>query len=131
MTDMDPSDEILIARLARFCAALYRTVPLEGQGVTGQALELAHAAELDADADAWTEGSTDEQMSPALTPRDIRIACQLLIDVRRAPKSLSPDEVALVREHFPEVEEERLDSLERLVGFYTGLLRGGPAEQQD
>ena len=128
---MDASDDMLIARLARFCAALYRAVPLEGHGVAGQAMELAHAAELDAEAAARAEGATDPEASPALTPRDIRIACQLLIDVRRAPKSLTSDEVALVREHFPEVEDERLDSLERLVVFYTGLLRGGPATEQD
>ena len=106
---MDESSDDEITRLARFCAALYRTVPLEGHGLTGQAEELVHAAELDAD-------------SETLTGRDVRIACQLLIDVRRAPNDRHPDEVALVREHFPEVEAPTLDALERLIRLYTSLL---------
>ena len=122
---MTPSDDAaLIARLARFCAALYRTVPLEGEGMLGQVRELAHAAELDAEAAALESGEVDPEGETALSPRDIRVACQLLIDVRRGPRYQRPEEVALVREHFPEVEAEDLAPLERLVSFYTGLLHG-------
>lgn len=126
-----PDHDRLVARMARFCAALYRTVPLEGQGLLGQAAELAHAAELDAEADLREAGGA--AAATALTGRDIRIACQLLIDVRRAPNALGQEEVALARRHFPEVEERSLDALERLIGFYTGLLRerGRPGERTE
>lgn len=110
-----------IARLERFCAALYRSVPLEGGGVVGQAAELAHAAELDEDAEARGHGRAEPGETP-LTAQDIRTACQLLIDVRRQPNALLPREVALAREHFPEVEAPTLDPLERLIGYYTELL---------
>ena len=59
-----------------------------------------------------------------LRPQDIRAVCQLLLDVRRDPRALSAEEVALARAHFPEVEAETLDPLEGLIRFYTGLLRG-------
>jgi hypothetical protein len=42
--------------------------------------------------------------------------------VRREPNRLDPDEVTLVRRHFPEVEANDLDPLERLVYFYTNLI---------
>lgn len=125
---MEHADDVLIARLARFCAALYRTVPLEGHGLLGQAAELAHAADLEAEARAWEAGEVDHESPTALTPRDIRIACQLLIDVRRSPNTLDPAEVALTREYFPEVEDTALDRLEQLIGVYTGLLTTGDAD---
>jgi hypothetical protein len=116
--ELDHADIARVARLARFCASLYRTVPLHGHGLLGQAEELAHAARLEraADADSSTE------MLDAITPRDIQVACQLLIDVRREPNRLDPDEVALARRHFPEVEADDLDPLERLIYFYTNLI---------
>ncbi len=120
----------LIARLTRFVAALYRAVPLEGGGLVGQAAELAHAAALDAEVAAWDAGDASAAMT-ALTPRDIRVACQLLIDVRRQPNSLLPAEVALTREHFPEVEAQQLDPLERLITFYTGLFDGAETTDGD
>ena len=128
----EPDHDRLVARMARFCAALYRTVPLEGHGVLGQAAELIHAAELDAEA-ARREAGEAAAEPTTLTARDIRVACQLLIDVRRAPKALRQDEVALARRHFPEVEEQSLDALERLIGFYTGLLheRERPADSSE
>lgn len=113
---------MLIARLARFCAALYRTVPLEGNGLLGAASELAHAAELEDEATLLESGEAPADGTTVLAPRDIRIACQLLIDVRRAPNSRDRAEVSLAREHFPEVEEHSLDPLERLVSYYTALL---------
>lgn len=115
-----------IIRLERFCAALYRTLPVEGQGLVAQAAELAHAAELEQEADRLASETEDEDGWTALTPEDIRTACQLLIDVRRAPATRPPDELALVREHFPEVEAPSLDALEALVGYYTGLLHARP-----
>ena len=117
-----PEESQLIARLERFCAELYRTVPLEGHGLVGQATELAHAAVLDAEAELRESGEWLSGQPPALTARDVSAACQLLIDVRRAPNLLQPQEVALVRVHFPEVEAPSLDPLEELVGFYTALL---------
>lgn len=115
----DHADAARVARLARFCAALYRAVPLEGHGLVGEAEELAHAAELENAAEA---GEPDEVLV-VLRPRDIQVACQLLIDVRREPKRLTEDEVALARRFFPEVEADTLDPLERLVYFYTELIQ--------
>jgi hypothetical protein len=122
---MDRDDASLIARLERFCAALYRTVPLEGHGVVAQAAELAHAADLDTEADALVAGDVVGDAPTVLRPRDIQVACQLLIDVRRAPSRQSAAEVALARRHFPEVEHDDLSALEDLIGFYTGLMGGG------
>ncbi|MBI2760273.1 MAG: hypothetical protein HYX51_02460 [Chloroflexi bacterium] len=119
MDDSERAD--LIIRLERFCADLYRTVPLEGHGVLDQAAEIAHAAELDEEAGEIESGSPDADAMPSLTPRDIRVACQLLIDVRRAPALQEAAEVALARKHFPEVEDDTLDRLERLIAFYTDL----------
>ena len=118
-----------IIRLERFCAALYRALPVEGQGLVAQAAELAHAAELEQEADRLASGTDDDAGdTTALTPADIRTACQLLIDVRRAPATRTREELALVREHFPEVDEPELDALEALIGGYTDLLRGDPDE---
>jgi hypothetical protein len=113
----------LIARLARCAAELYRRVPLEGAGLTGQAEEIAHAADLELLA-ASLDAGADVDLDSLLAPRDIRTVCQLLLDVRRNPATLSTGEVAVAREHFPEVEAESLDPLEALVTFYTGLLHG-------
>lgn len=122
--DPSPPDEAnLLARLARCAADLYRTVPLEGAGVAGQAEELAHAAELDRLAAALDTG-TEAEPGSALEPRDVRNVCRLLIDVRRHPRTLDPHEVAVARRHFPEVEAATLAPLERLLTYYTGLLRG-------
>ena len=119
----EPLDEPgLIARLARYAADLYRTVPLEGAGLAGHAEEVAHAADLDLLAAALDAGA-DVDLDHVLTPSDIRTVCGLLIDVRRNPSSRDPAEVAVARGHFPEVEAETLDPLERLVVFYTELLR--------
>lgn len=118
-----------IIRLERFCAALYRTLPVEGQGLVAQVAELAHAAELEQEAERLASDADDDEGDyTALTPADIRTACQLLIDVRRAPATRPRDELALVREHFPEVDEPALDALEALIGQYTELLRGDPDE---
>jgi hypothetical protein len=116
---LDHADAARVARLARFCAALYRAVPLEGHGLVGEAEELAHAAELESAAEA----DDVDVVLAALTPRDIQVACQLLIDVRREPRRLSDEEVALARRFFPEVEADTLDPLERLVYFYTVLIQ--------
>jgi hypothetical protein len=118
-----PDEPALMARLAACAAELYRTVPLEGAGLTGQAEELAHAADLDLLA-AALEAGADVDLDSVLRPRDIRAVCQLLLDVRRGPNALYPEEVAIARRHFPEVEAESLEPLERLIGFYTGLLQG-------
>jgi hypothetical protein len=114
----------LVARLARCAAELYRAEPVQGMGIGGQAEELAHAADLDLLA-ATLDACADVDLDSVLMPRDVRAVCQLLIDVRRNPNSLSPVEVRVAREHFPEVEAEGLEPLEQLVGYYTGLLRGG------
>ena len=126
----EPASTRLIARLARFCAALYRAVPLEGEGLVGQAAELAHAAALHAEVAGWDGGDASAEAT-ALTPRDIRIACQLLLDVRRQPNALLPQEVALAREHFPEVEAPSLEPLEALITFYTGLLDESEAADEE
>jgi hypothetical protein len=123
-----PDEPDPITRLERFCAALYRAVPLEGHGVVGLAAELAHAAELEVDAAARAT-EREPHGPPALTARDVQAACQLLIDVRRQPNALLPEEVTLAREHFPEVEAPTLEPLEQLIGFYTSLLRGEQDEQ--
>src|SRR5215217_1460663 len=104
MDDSERAD--LIVRLERFCADLYRTVPLEGHSVLDQAAEIAHAAELDEEAGEIETGEPDADAMPRLTSRDVGIACQLLIDVRRAPALQNADEVALARKHFPEVEDD-------------------------
>lgn len=120
---MDEIDDAgAVARLARFAAELYRVVPLEGGGLAGQAEELAHAADLDLLAAALDAGA-DVDLDDVLQPRDIRVVCQVLLDVRRAPNQAQADEVRLAREHFPEVEAETLEPLEGLIGFYTGLLQ--------
>jgi hypothetical protein len=116
--DLDHAAVAHIARLARFCAVLYRTVPLEGHGLLGQAQELAHAAYLEHAAAA----ENAREMLAAVTPRDIQITCQLLIEVRREPNRLHPNAVELVRHSFPEVEAENLDPLERLVHFFVSLI---------
>jgi hypothetical protein len=119
MDDSERAD--LIVRLERFCADLYRTVPLEGHSVLDQAAEIAHAADLDEEAGEIEAGTPDVAAMPSLTPRDIGVACQLLIDVRRAPNLQGAAEVSLARKHFPEVEDDTLDRLERLIAFYTDL----------
>jgi hypothetical protein len=91
----------------------------------GAAEEIAQAAALEAEADELEGGDPDERL-PVLTPRDIGVACQVLIDVRRTPHLMSDDEVALARRHFPEVEAEAIEPLEALLQFYTGLLDAGP-----
>lgn len=122
---MDEIDEAgAVARLARFAAELYREVPLEGGGIAGQAEELAHAADLDLLA-ASLDAGADVDLDDVLRPRDIRVVCQALLDVRREPNRAHPDEVHLAREIFPEVEAESLEPLEGLIGYYTGLLREG------
>ncbi|MGD9890476.1 MAG: hypothetical protein AB7R89_07195 [Dehalococcoidia bacterium] len=110
-----------IARLARCAAALYRTVPREGEGLTSQAAEIVHAVDLDALA-ASLEGGDVDGDDTALRPADIRAVCRLLLDVRRNPADVSEAERTVARRHFPEVEAESLDPLEDLVTFYTGLL---------
>jgi hypothetical protein len=118
-----PDDEAgLLARLARCAAELYRAAPLEGAGLSGQAEELAHAADLDLLA-ATLDAGADVVLDTVLQPRDVRAVCQLLIDVRRNPNSLSLAEVQVAREHFPEVELDGLEPLERLIAYYTTLLR--------
>lgn len=111
-----------VARLARCAAELYRRVPLEGSGLTGQAEELAHAADLDVLA-ASLESGADVNLDDVLLPRDVRVVSQLLIDVRRQPRLLDAAEVEIARAFFPEVEAETLEPLERLLAFWTGLLR--------
>ena len=119
-----PDEAGLVARLAHCAADLYRSVPIQGSGLAGQAAELAHAADLDLLA-ASLDAGADVDLDAVLRPRDIRAVCQLLLDVRREPNALDPEEVAVARRHFPEVEAESLAPLEGLIGFYTGLLRGG------
>ena len=114
-------DAARIARLARCAADLYRTVPREGEGLTRQAVEIAHAVELDALADSL-EGDADQESDDALQPADVRAVCALLLDVRRNPGEVSVAERTIARRHFPEVEAESLDPLEALITFYTGLL---------
>lgn len=111
----------LVARLARCAASLYRVVPLEGAGIAGQAEELAHAADLDLLA-VTLEAGADVDLDHVLRPADVRAVCDLLLDVRRAPNRVAPAALALAREQFPEVEAESLESLERLITFYTALL---------
>ena len=127
MQDHDPQEALdeagTVARLARCAAALYRQVPREGSGLAAQAEEIAHASDLDLLAVTLDAGA-DVNLDHVLRPDDIRAVCQLLLDVRRNPSNLSPAEVSLAREHFPEVEAASLDPLERLIGFYTSLLRG-------
>jgi hypothetical protein len=114
----------LIARLCRCAAELYRTVPREGSGIASQAEEIAHAADLDQLASSLESGSESESGDP-LRPADIRAVCRLLIDVRRNPGELSPQEARIAREYFPEVEADSIAPLEGLVSFYTGLLTDG------
>ncbi len=123
-----PRGAALVARLARFCAALYRAVPVEGEGVIGQARELVHAAELDSDARDIEAGApaADGPATTAITPRDVRVACQLLIDVRRAQARVTARERSLVLEHYPEVDDEDLGPMETIVAFYTSLLSDAP-----
>ena len=112
-----------LVRLLRFCAALYRATPVEGHGLVAQAAELAHAAELDAEAETLADGGDDaDDEATVLTAEDIRTACTLLIDVRRAPAGVPRAEREVVREHYPEVDDVTLDRLEALVGYYTSLL---------
>jgi hypothetical protein len=118
-----PDEPALVARLARCAADLYRTVPLEGAGLAGQVAELAHAADLDLLA-ATLDAGADVDLDTVLRPRDVQVVCQLLLDVRRQPNALQPDEVAVARRHFPEVEADELAALAALTGYYTGLLRG-------
>jgi hypothetical protein len=121
--DSGHADEAgLVARLARCAAELYRSVPLEGAGVSGQAAELAHAADLDLLA-ATLDAGADVDLDEVLQPQDVRTVCQLLIDVRRNPNDLSPAEVQVARAHFPEVEAGGLQPLERVIGYYTTLLK--------
>ena len=114
-------DATRIARLARCAAALYRTVPHEGEGLTRQAWEIAHAADLDALAQSLEDGAAAGP-DDSLQPSDIRTICRLLLDVRRNPADVSDAERTIARRHFPEVEAETLDPLQDLVTFYTGLL---------
>ena len=113
----------LIARLARCAAELYRAVPREGAGLGAQADEIARAADLDLLA-ATLDAGADVDLDHALMPSDIRAVCQLLLDVRRSPLSVSETERALARAHFPEVEAPSLEPLEALIAYYTSLLRG-------
>ena len=115
-------DAALIARLAHCAADLYRTVPREGAGLNAQAREIAHAADLDLLA-ASLHSAADVDLDEVLRPEDIRAVCQLLLDVRRNPASVTPEEATIARRHYPEVEAETLAPLERLVTFYTSLLR--------
>lgn len=116
-------DAVLIARLARCAAALYRAVPHEGEGLARQAADIARAAELDALAETL-EGDNETGNDEALQPADIRAVCRLLLDVRRNPADVSEAERTIARRHFPEVEAESLDPLEALITFYTCLLHG-------
>lgn len=117
-----PDDAARIARLARCAAALYRTIPREGEGLARQAAEIARAAELDALAESLEGGDAQPIGDEALHPSDIRAVCRLLLDVRRNPAEVSEAERTIARRHFPEVEAESLDPLEELITFYTGLL---------
>ena len=120
---MDNSTDLtLILRLLRFCAALYRELPVEGRGLTAQAAELAHAAELDDEAGRLGQGDPPDET--ALRPDDIRTACQALIDARRVTPAQPREEAELARRHYPEIDAPTLDELERIIGFYTSLLRG-------
>ena len=114
----------LIARLARCAAELYRSVPREGAGLTAQADEIARAADLELLALSLDAGA-DVDLDDVLMPADIRAVCQLLLDVRRSPLSVSEAERGLARAHFPEVEAPSLEPLEALIAFYTSLLHGG------
>jgi hypothetical protein len=114
-------DVTRIARLARCAAALYRTVPREGEGLARQASEIARAADLDDLAESLENGVADGDES-ALQPSDIQAVCRLLLDVRRNPADVSEPERTIARRHFPEVEAESLDPLASLITFYTGLL---------
>ncbi len=116
------NDAALIARLARCAADLYRTVPREGAGLAAQAREIAHATDLELLA-ATLDSAADVDLDEVLQPEDIRAVCQLLLDVRRNPASGTPEEAAIARRHYPEVEAETLAPLERLITFYTSLLR--------
>lgn len=120
----EPDDAGLIARLARCAAELYRDVPREGAGLTSQAREIAHAADLDLLADALDLGA-DVDLDDVLEPADIDAVCRLLIGVRRSPLDVSEAERMIARTNFPEVDADSLDPLERLIGFYSGLLRDG------
>ncbi len=125
--DMTPPDVLgdetaLLARLASFCADLYRTAPVEGEGLVAQASEIAHAVALDTWAQALRADEPGAMDAPALTNRDVITACRLLIAVRRAPARQSPDERAIVRAHYPEVEAPTLDPLQEILAFYTALL---------
>jgi hypothetical protein len=112
-----------IARLARCAAALYRTVPHEGEGLARQAWDIAHAADLDTLAQSLEDGAAAGP-DDSLQPGDIRTICRLLLDVRRNPADVSDAERTIARRHFPEVEAETLDPLEELITYYTGLLYG-------
>jgi len=122
-TDATPDEPALISRLTRCAAELYRTVPREGAGLAAQAREIAHAADLELLA-ASLDLRADVDLDAVLQPSDVRAVCQLLLDVRRHPADLSPEERRIAREHFPEVEAPGLEPLERLIAYYTSLLRG-------
>jgi hypothetical protein len=123
--DNEPPDEpALISRLARCAAELYRAVPREGAGLPAQAREIAHAADLELLAASLDLGA-DVDLDEVLRPADVRAVCQLLLDVRRNPSEVSPEERRIAREQFPEVEAPELEPLQRLVTYYTSLLRGG------
>jgi hypothetical protein len=98
-------------------------VPREGAGLTAQADEIARAADLDLLA-ASLDAGADVDLDHALAPADIRAVCQLLLDVRRSPLSVSEAERDLARAHYPEVEAPSLEPLETLIHYYTSLLRG-------
>ena len=115
-------DAALIARLARCAADLYRTVPREGVGLAAQAREIARAPELELLA-AALDSAADIDLDEVLRPEDVREVCQLLLDVRRNPAGVTPEEAAIARRHYPEVEADSLAPLEQLVTFYTSLLR--------
>ncbi len=72
---------------------------------------------------ATLDSAADVDLDEVLQPEDIRAVCQLLLDVRRNPSAVTAEEAAVARRHFPEVEAETLAPLERLVTFYTSLLR--------
>ncbi len=83
-------------------------------------------AQLAVPAEPWVLGTGvfDRPTRPTGTRVRGAGAGNLLLDVRREPKALHPEEVAVARRYFPEVEAETLEPLEGLIGFYTGLLHG-------
>jgi hypothetical protein len=116
-------DAALISRLARCAAALYRDVPRQGESVAFHAAEIAHAADLELLA-ASLDAGADLDLDSVLRPGDIRAVCQLLLDVRRQPRLVSPAELQVARAHYPEVDDDSIEPLERLISYYTRLLRG-------